>query len=253
MSRIIRRILLSAGYISLVIFGSGCSDIGRTFENVFSSRPSYVHVAGYSVKNREIEYSVHGTGERTVFILGGIHGDEPASAMLAGELQDYLISERPSFLSERRIVVMVKSNPDGVKARTRGNANGVDLNRNFPTGNRINSAEFGQSGFSEPESAAIAKIIYEYEPDLIISLHQPLACVDYDGDAEEIAKIMAEASGLPVKKLGAMPGSLGSYSSQILSIPIITFELPEGAETLEPLVLWELYKPAMLAGIEYED
>jgi protein MpaA len=234
----------------LAVIAVGCSDI--RIGDVFGFRPGYIQTAGYSVKNLAIEYSVHGAGERTIFILGGIHGDEQASVVLAKKLQEFIVNEQPGFLNETRVVIMANANPDGAKAGTRDNANGVDLNRNFPTGNRINSAEFGQSGFSEPESAAIAKIIYEYEPDLIISVHQPLACIDYDGDAEEVAELMAGESGLPVKKLGAMPGSLGSYSSQMLSIPIITFELPQGAETLEPLVLWELYKPAIVAAIEYK-
>jgi protein MpaA len=135
--------------------------------------------------------------------------------------------------------------------RTRFNANGVDINRNFSTANRIDSPKFGLEGFSEPESQALSKLIEEYKPAIIVSVHQPLACIDYDGPGEELAEQMAEAANLPVKKLGAMPGSLGSFAGETLGIPIITFELPSGAETLDEMVLWELYKQALFVAIEY--
>ena len=82
-------------------------------------------------------------------------------------------------------------------------------------------------------------------------MHEPLACVDYDGPALELAKQMAQAANLPVRKLGAMPGSLGSFVGETLGIPIITFELPPGTEKLDERVLWELYKQALFIAIEY--
>ena len=81
---------------------------------------------------------------------------------------------------------------------------------------------------SEPEAAFIAALIDRYDPARIITLHQfisqhqPKGCVDWDGPARELAKEMAEASGLPLQKLGARPGSLGSYAGVELQIPTIT-------------------------------
>lgn len=143
------------------------------------------------------------------------------------------------------------ANPDGLIAETRFNTHGVDLNRNFPAANRQNTARFGLVELSEPEAVAIKDLMDKYEPDVIISIHQPLNCIDYDGPAEDLAKVMAENCDLPVRKLGAMPGSLGSYSGLVRGIPIITFELPGGLGRISRDELWERYSPALLAAIAY--
>jgi len=131
-------------------------------------------------------------------------------------------------------------NPDGLAAGTRGNANRVDLNRNFPTSNRKNIPEFGMEGFSEPESRAPGMLQKRYQPELIISIHQPLACIDYDGPGREIAEAMSEYCDLPVKKLGAMPGSYGSYAGLELNIPIITFEMRNVEEDKSPRSMYDI-------------
>jgi protein MpaA len=252
MSSIIRKILLTGAYTLITVFLFGCAELTRTVDNILHLRPSNIYAAGRSVQGRPIEYSVHGTGELTVFILGAIHGDEPASAVLVTSLQEYL-SENPQLvvLTYRRVVVLPVANPDGFAAGTRGNANGVDLNRNFPAANRINSASFGLKALSEPESNAILKLIDKYKPIRIVSVHQPLGCVDYDGPAAELAGAVAAASELPLRKVGAMPGSLGSFAGEMMNIPIITLELPSGTEDFNELMLQKFYKPALLSAIEY--
>ena len=82
-------------------------------------------------------------------------------------------------------------------------------------------------------------------------MHQPLGCVDYDGPADELAAAVASAGELPLRKIGPMPGSLGSYAGELMNTPIITFELPAGVENLSEPELWEFYRPALLTVIEY--
>ena len=252
MSSIIRKILLTTGYSLISVFFYGCTELTRSVDNFLHLRPSNTHVAGRSVQGRSIEYSVHGTSEETVLILGAIHGNEPQSAVLVKALQEYF-DENPQLtvLTYRRVVVLPVANPDGLAAGTRANANGVDLNRNFSAANRINSAKFGFIALSEPESKAVKKLIDKYKPFRIVSVHQPLGCVDYDGPAEELATAIAESCDLPLRKLGAMPGSLGSYAGEMMNIPIITLELPKEAENLSGLALWKVYSPALLRTIEY--
>jgi murein peptide amidase A len=76
----------------------------------------------------------------------------------------------------QKIALACHVNPDGVAARTRGNARGVDLNRNFPyrfdptlTGGYYP----GPRPFSEPESRAVARISRRGRFDLAIWYHQP--------------------------------------------------------------------------------
>jgi len=250
MASIVRKILLTTVYTLTAVFICGCAELTQALDNLLHLRPAYIHVAGRSVRNRPIEYSVYGTGTQTVLILGAIHGDEPAGATLVRELQNYLLS-LPSPLDLARVVVLPIANPDGLARRTRCNANGVDLNRNFPTLNRINCAQFGFEALSEPESRAIKGLIDQYKPSRIVSVHQPLGCVDYDGPAQDLAQALSSVSGLPVRKIGAMPGSLGSYAGETLNIPIITFELPAAPEPLDSDVLWSRYKQTLLTAITY--
>jgi protein MpaA len=127
------------------------------------------------------------------------------------------------------------------------------VNRNFAAGNWRSRHMNGPAPLSEPESRAIERLIIEERPARIISIHQPLGCVDYDGPAAELARIMADSTGLPVRKLGGRPGSLGSWAGFDRGIPIITLELPGSAGRLDREELWRRYGPALLAAIRYRE
>jgi protein MpaA len=129
----------------------------------------------------------------------------------------------------------------------------VDLNRNFEAANRVNSKETGLTSLSEPEARVIRQLILQYKPDRIVSIHQPLACIDYDGPALMLAEHMEQYCTLPIKKLGARPGSLGSYAGVTLSIPIITLEMLADDSKLSSEILWQRYGKALLAAILYPD
>lgn len=205
---------------------------------------------GVSVEGRPLLCSVYGSGEETVMILGGIHGNEPASAVLARELCAYL-EQHPDECGNATVVVAPAVNPDGLAHGKRTNARGVDLNRNFDASNRRNSERFGYAPLSEPESQYIAALIERYQPDRMVSLHQPIACVDWDGPAEDLARAVSEASGLPMKKLGARSGSLGSYAGEELDIPVITIELPGKASSMDPEEVWRHYGMMLRVVIQY--
>ena len=207
-------------------------------------------VLGHSVQGRPILAQVLGDGNDTTLFIATIHGNEAVGTPLMRTLAAHL-TEYPELLRDRRVVVVAVANPDGMAMRTRGNIRGVDLNRNFEANNRVNNATNGQSALSEPESRAIRAVIQEFSPDRIITLHQPLNCVDYDGPAKALAARMARYCRLPVKKLGARPGSLGSYTGEELKIPTITMELPAAASKLSEQALWNQYGQAVLAAITY--
>jgi protein MpaA len=155
----------------------------------------------------------------------------------------------PELLAGVTLVLMPVVNPDGVESGKRYNARGVDLNRNFPAENRHNSSRYGLNALSEPEALAIYQVINDTLPNHIVTLHEPLQCVDYDGPAKELATVMSEFCPLPVKKLGSRPGSLGSYAGVTLGIPTITFELPRNAATQSPKFLWRFYGEALIQAV----
>jgi len=230
----------------------------------------YCQRIGESVQGRPIDCCVFGDGEDVIFIIASIHGNEPAGTPLVEKLIEYL-DENPELLVGRKVVLLPIANPDGLAGNWRFNANGVDLNRNFAAANRINNKRFGLKAMSEPEAIVIDELIRKYQPDRMVSIHQLVgsytkipymrhlkrrrvsALIDYDGDAEALAKIMSARTGLAVKKMGAYPGSLGSYAGIELGIGIVTLELPKRATGYDSDKLWELYGDGLIAAITFSN
>lgn len=213
---------------------------------------SEVEILGYSLQNRPIELLTLGSGPDTVLIMATIHGNEDAGTPLVYKLIDRL-NEEPALLDGRTVMIMPLANPDGYALRTRGNAAGIDLNRNFPTENRVDNEVHGLGGLTEPESVILHDLILARWPSRIVTIHQPLVCLDYDGPGEPLAQAMAMECPLPVKKLGSRPGSLGSFAGTENNIPIITMELAKEDSLLTPDQLWTLYGNALLAAITYPE
>jgi len=243
-----------------VLFGvmvfAGCVEpvrypeiVGELPSSVF---PAQYRIVGASLQQRPIMCLVLGDGPDVTLIMATIHGNEAAGTPLVRSLSWYL-RQHPEMLAGRKVVLMAVANPDGMVYGSRYNAKGIDLNRNFEAKNRVNSKEAGLTALSEPEVRAIRQLLLEYTPDRIVSIHQPLNCIDYDGPARMLAERMGQYCALPVKKLGARPGSLGSYAGVTLGIPIVTFEMLQADSQLNSETLWQKYGRALLAAILYPD
>lgn len=256
-----RSIILLLCYVFIVVALAGCAE-PVSYPEIVSPKPPPLpkptltlpeyRVIGSSVHNRPILCTVIGHGQDVTLILATIHGDEPAGTPLVRQLAKYL-QNNPKLLAGRKVVLLPVANPDGMAYNTRDNANGVNLNRNFKTDNRINNKEFGYYALSEPEACAIEQLIRQYSPDRIVSIHQPLGCIDYDGPAYSLANRMAQHCHLPVEKIGTKPGSLGSYAGLTLGIPIVTFEMTQGDSSLSQETLWRKYGDAMLVAVAYPE
>ena len=206
--------------------------------------------AGRSVQGRPVSATAIGSGDQCVMFIGGIHGYEPAGVGLCQQLAAYL-GAHEELVYGLKVIIVPAANPDGLAACTRENAHGVDINRNFATGNYTASAAHGGSAMSQPEAQYLRGLIDRYRPARIITIHQPLSCVDYDGPGQSLAAAVARASGLPVKKLGARPGSLGSYAGVENGIAVVTVELPQGASTLTAAQVWARYGGAMMVAVNH--
>lgn len=168
---------------------------------------------------------------KNILVISVIHGDEIG----AGSLGRYWF-ERVQEIDPRntwRIIPI--ANPDGALKRSRTNAAGVDLNRNFPTADwEAEATNFwkkeaksslrkfpGEKAASEPEVNCLMSHIEEFKPQFVISVHTPLNVLDYDGP-----KVPApNYSYLPWRRLGNFPGSLGRYLWVEQKVPVLTAEL----------------------------
>lgn len=206
---------------------------------------------GYSTEGRPIECIAMGDGPTAVLILATIHGDESAGTPLVNRMLDEIALDQ-RVIEGRTLWVVPVVNPDGMRANLRENARGVDLNRNFPAENFVPSAEHGRRILSEPEAEAIARLIVDIRPRHILSFHQPLNCLDFDGPAGGLALAMSEVCDLPIRKLGTRPGSLGAYTGETLQIPTITIELPRSADGLRVDELWRDYGEMLMVAIAYD-
>lgn len=187
---------------------------------------------GRSVGGRRILFGEFGSGKKTTLVIGGLHGDEPAGVLVAMRLAR-VVRTNPSLLKNRLIIVPCL-NPDGLARKTRTNARGVDINRNFPT--RTWSPEFGKdhnnSGpfpASESETVLISNLIETKKPDFIIQIHQPFnAIYPEKGMSHDIVARMSQISDLPVcGEIGYQtPGSLSSIRETLgFNTDMLTLEL----------------------------
>lgn len=166
-------------------------------------------------------------------IIGVFHGDEPQGKYLIEEYLNKYSLNAGEAISRSGTLFIPCLNPDGLQLGQRTNANGVDLNRNFPAKNweLTEKNEFfgGESPASEIETQFLVDIIKEYEPELILTLHAPFKVVNYDGPAKEISEKISEIIHYPVEgNIGyPTPGSFGTYAGIERQIPTITLELDE--------------------------
>jgi hypothetical protein len=178
-----------------------------------------------------------------VLVIGAIHGDELSSAAVALHwirLAGQPPADTPHPIHWRFVPVL---NPDGVLARppTRVNANGVDLNRNFPTPNWQRDARIywekrtsrdprrwpGHQPLSEPESRFLHEQMRSFNPQLIVSIHAPYGVLDFDGPSVPPSRL----GRLYLDQVGIFPGSLGNYGGVHKGVPVVTVELSNSLRT----------------------
>lgn len=187
-------------------------------------------VFGRSVQQRPLTVTEIGTpnSARRVLVVGSIHGSEPAGDAIARALL-----AMPA-LPGADLWVVATINPDGEAAGTRQNADGVDLNRNFPYAwqplGRRGAADYSGTGpLSGPEAAAAAALIGQIKPTLAIWFHQHLAVVDDSEGPIAVERRFAALVGLPLAPLTDYPGSAVSWENAVFGPTAFVVELPPGS------------------------
>ena len=205
---------------------------------------------GKSVEGREIKgysFGIEDSFNKTL-IIGAIHGVEPQSK----DVCDFYIEEikNKAFPEDCYLLIIPCINPDGLFHKTRGNANGVDLNRNFPSSTWKSVPVSGNNAYhpgiepaSEAETKIIVNLLNKYNFKKVVAIHTnhfiqfsnpPL--INYDGEqSRELAEKLSHATGLISKgDIGyPTPGSLGFWIGKDLKRVSITVELDDKKDSRE--------------------
>ena len=159
-------------------------------------------------------------------VIGCMHGDESAGHRIA--LHRMIKRRAPDGV---QVWIVPTMNPDGVVAGSRTNSRGVDLNRNFPgadwhlqdKGTRYYS---GPRAASERETRAMLRFLSDVGPRTVVSIHQPLACVDYSGGDKSVTNWLSDRLRLPARRLGASGGNLTTwFNDEFPKRTAVTLEL----------------------------
>jgi serine/threonine protein kinase len=202
---------------------------------------------GQSVNRVALEIVIIGTGEKNIFLIGGIHsGFAPSTKSLAEKMRDHFKAHVEAVPSGYSLHILTDANPDSPYApgekNGRLNANGVDLNRNWDCNWQANalwreeSISGGDSPFSEPETRALRDYLHMIQPVAAIFYEarasggwvSPGGCGTQSLYSETLASRYGAASGYTAKPFQAYALS-GDVTDWLDSqgIPAVTVLLPE--------------------------
>jgi protein MpaA len=236
-------VLVAAFFMAAHASAAGpCDDFVRKLPNVKRSLCDAAQLAATAARSvqgqtlwmRDIKPDA---AQLRVLVLGAIHGDELSSASVALHwiaLAGETAGPGSQAIHWRFIPAL---NPDGLLATPprRVNANGVDLNRNFPTPHWARDARAyweRRTGkdprrWPGPESAFLYSQMQRFKPHLIVSIHAPYGVLDFDGPTVAPSRL----GRLYLDQVGIFPGSLGNYGGVHKGVPVVTIELPNATRT----------------------
>jgi protein MpaA len=195
---------------------------------------------GASVDGRAIRPVVLGDpgAAHRVLVVGCIHGSEPAGLALTRRL---IAAGAPAGTE---IVVVPALNPDGCARGTRGNAHGVDLNRNFPSnwariGHRGDLQYSGPRPLSEPESRYAVALVERLRPQITIWFHQPQGVVRAWGQSVATARRFATLAHYPYRSIEWPYGTASNWQNhKFPGTASFVVELPPGPVPANQVGVW---------------
>ena len=235
---------------------------------------------GKSVLGRSIYALKAGDGNPVGLIQYAIHGREFSTARLAIEQYKVgvargscyfipLVNPDGALLAERGL----SSVADGEKRKElllwnggnndfrlwKANANGVDLNVNFPakwgkgaSNTRTAGAEnyIGKKPFSEPETVALKNFTLQVRPDYTVSYHtkgEEIYWHFYQSSHtcprdKRLAEVLSRATGYPLAEAKGSAGGYKDWCIQRLKIPSFTIEVGSGTNPLPLSQFDKIYK-----------
>ena len=168
-------------------------------------------VIGQSRLGRDIATLTLGQGDKKIYLNATHHGNEPAATEALLGVTGFLISQSKrtdisQLLASTTIVIQPLVNPDGHAARTRGDATGLDLNRDY-----WSPANPEQARFTSIETRLVRQLMGRHKFHVAASWHAGMEGIlwpwGWTQEApsqfqmfENLSRAMAHAMGLSVFK-----------------------------------------------------
>ena len=163
-----------------------------------------------------------------LLVVGTVHGNEQAGRAVVERLR----RARPP--RGTALWLVPDANPDGTAAGTRHNANGVDLNRNFPYRwqHQDGVYESGPGPASEAETQVMQRFVERERPRVTLWYHQALRMVVKSTGDAKLEQLYSARSGLPRRDLPHYHGTAISWQNETFTgDTAFVVELPGGALT----------------------
>lgn len=180
---------------------------------------------GYTFQHRPIILTVVGspTAAKRALFFGAIHGNERGGVPITNALR---VAKPPAGVA---YFIIDYPNYDGAVHNTRGNARGVDLNRNFPGWRPAARGVYysGTGPLSEPESKVLYAAVNKIKPTLFVTYHQHMNLVDYGGGNKAAELTYARQTWMKFTQLSRYPGSQATWMHAAYPrTTVMTVELP---------------------------
>lgn len=138
-------------------------------------------ILGYSSEQRPILTTSIGSGERSICIWAGMHGNETTGVFIILDLIKELQLKQSAY-SEFTFHFIPVINPDAYVRYTRRNGMGIDLNRDFRS-------------FQTIESAKLLGWLKMNEPELCFNLHDQRT-IFHTGEASAFTSLLVPSSDI---------------------------------------------------------
>ncbi|HOK50266.1 MAG TPA: M14 family zinc carboxypeptidase [Bacteroidales bacterium] len=185
------------GYLQSYPSEKAYEQVMQRFQNDYPAL-CYLYEVGRSVKNRPLLFarinSDTSVAKPSIMLTSSMHGNETGGMILMLRLIDYLLTHRQDnaqvkYLTDSLdIWINPLSNPDGmyfdstdIYQATRFNANGVDLNRNFP--DPVKGSHPDGMAY-QPETWAMMQLLKRYHFVMSANFHSGEEVVNYPWDSK---------------------------------------------------------------------